>query len=530
MPVFAAIDIGANSVRLKIARFANRKMQVIFEDREVTRLGQSVFRNGLLAPEAMAQTVKVLSRFYRATQRHAVEQIRIVSTSPLRDARNARALTEWVNSVTGWNIQIISGLEEGRLIHLGVLSNMPIANKMALMFDLGGGSCELTISDHGHIRSMFSLPLGAVRLTQEFLLHDPPKKLEIARMREFIAEEVHRVAGRIRSQNFDLAIATSGTAAALDGAARAEEKRSKYSRTVSREATLRLAKELARCSAKERAEYPGIGPRRAEIIVAGAFVFAEMMTHYGLATFRYSPLGLRDGLLAQMAADWDPRALQHSQLEAERQDAVLETCKRYGVDRKYCEHVCDLALQLFEALKKLHNLPPEYRQWIAAAAMLHEVGSYINRSGRHRHSYYLISNSEIFGFTPEQRTIIGVIARYMGKSRPSPGDAPLKKLRESDRAAMPKAVLLLRLARALNQSRRAAVQKVTARTQNSNVWLRLSGNKDLMDLELWAAEKERNYFREVFGRELVLSAAGKDKESAVVNRLGGSILRGMRIF
>jgi exopolyphosphatase/guanosine-5'-triphosphate,3'-diphosphate pyrophosphatase len=254
------------------------------------------------------------------------------------------------------------------------------------------------------------------------------------------------------------------------------------------------------------------------------------MTHYGLATFRYSPLGLRDGLLAQMAADWDPRAVQHSQLEAERQDALLETCKRYGVDRKYCEHVCDLALQLFEALKKLHNLPPEYRQWIAAAAMLHEVGSYISRSGRHRHSYYLISNSEIFGFTPEQRIIIATIARYMGKSRPSPGDAPLKKLRESDRSAMPKAVLLLRLARGLNQSRRATVQKVTARTQNSNVWLRLTGNQDLMDLELWATEKERNYFREVFGRELVLSAAGKDSNTAFPNPLSGSILRRIKVF
>src|SRR5262249_49110092 len=156
----------------------------------------------------------------------------------------------------------------------------------------------------------------------------------------------------------------------LDDAARGLEGRSEYSHTVSRKITLQLAKDLARRTAKEREEYPGIGPRRAEIIVAGAFVFAEMMTHCGLPSFRYLPLGLRDGLLAQMAADWDPRALQHSQLEAERQDALLETCRRYSVDRKYCEHVCELALQLFEALKRLHNLSPEYRQWIAAAAML----------------------------------------------------------------------------------------------------------------------------------------------------------------
>src|SRR5262245_2496415 len=166
MPVFAAVDIGANSVRLKIARFTRRNMQVIFEDREVTRLGESVFGTGVLAPEAMAQTVKVLGRFYRAVQNHNVEQVRVVSTSPLRDARNGRALIEWVKAAIGWKIEVISGLEEGRLIHLGILSNVPIAQKRVLMVDLGGGSCELTASDRGHIREMFSLSLGAVRLTQ----------------------------------------------------------------------------------------------------------------------------------------------------------------------------------------------------------------------------------------------------------------------------------------------------------------------------------------------------------------------------
>jgi exopolyphosphatase / guanosine-5'-triphosphate,3'-diphosphate pyrophosphatase len=140
--------------------------------------------------------------------------------------------------------------------------------------------------------------------------------------------------------------------------------------------------------------------------------------------------------------------------------------------------------------------------------MLHEVGSYINRSGRHRHSYYLISNSEIFGFAPEQRNIIAAIVRYMGKSRPALDDSLLKKLRVSDRAALPKAVLLLRLARALNQSRRGTVQKVTTRIQDSNVWLRPVGKRDFMDLELWATEKEKGYFREVFGRELLLSTNG----------------------
>lgn len=506
MPVFAAVDIGANSVRLKIAELTRRKFRVIHEDREVTRLGESVFRNNTLAPDAMAHTVKVLTRFYRAAQKFRVEQVRVVSTSPLRDSKNSRAFIEWIKSAVGWKIEIISGLEEGRLIHLGVLSNARIENRDVILFDLGGGSCEVTISEHGHIREMFSLPLGAVRLTQEFLLHDPAKSKEIARLREYIAEQVNRIAPSIRRYRVDLAIATSGTAAALAGAARALQGRSKYSHTVSRKVTTNLAQELAAKSVQERSQFPGIGPRRSEIIVAGAFVFAEIMAHYGLPSFQYSPLGLRDGLLAQMAADADIGTRQHRQLEAEREDALNSLGKRYGVDTRHATHVRDLSQQLFKNLKAIHGLPQEYAGWIAAAAMLHELGSYVNRNGRHRHTYYLIANSELFGFSLEQRHIVASLARYMGKSRPSERDREVRNLRPSAREFLDRAVVLLRLARALNQGRRGMVQKVRAKEQGAEVTLELRG-KPGMDLEVWTAEKERAYFRDIFGRDLLVRSA-----------------------
>ncbi|HVH87762.1 MAG TPA: Ppx/GppA phosphatase family protein [Terriglobales bacterium] len=506
MPVFAAVDIGANSVRLKIAELTRRKLKVIHEDREVTRLGESVFRNNTLAPNAMEHTVKVLTRFYRATQKFRVEQVRVVSTSPLRDSKNARAFLEWVKSAVGWNVEIISGLEEGRLIHLGILSNVRIENKDVLLFDLGGGSCEITISEHGHIREMFSLPLGAVRLTQEFLLHDPPKSKEVERMREYITEQVNRIAPAIKRYRVNLAIATSGTAAALAGASRAIQGRSKYAHKVSRAMTVELARKLAVRARSARAEYPGIGPKRAEIIVAGAFVFSELMIHYGLSSFQYSPLGLRDGLLAQMAADADVGTRAHRQLEAEQEDALVSLGRHYNADARHASQVRDLALQLFRSLQRIHGLPPDYTQWIGAAAMLHEIGSYVNRNGRHRHTYYLIANSELFGFSPEQRHLIAAIARYMGKSRPSERDREVRGLRPSVRQLLDRAVVLLRIARALNQGRRGIVQKVRALEQGATVVLELRG-KSGMDLEVWAADKERNYFRDVFGRDLVVRAA-----------------------
>src|SRR5579862_1153360 len=155
MPTLAAVHIGSNSVRLKISRLARHRLTEIHEDREVTRLGESVFRSGFLSPEAIASTVKVLRRFHRTVQNVGADSVRVVATSALRDARNSQAFLEWVRSATGWNVEIVSSLRMN-------VSSM-------LMVDLGGGSCELTLSGAGHIRSTISLPLGAIRLTNEFL-------------------------------------------------------------------------------------------------------------------------------------------------------------------------------------------------------------------------------------------------------------------------------------------------------------------------------------------------------------------------
>src|SRR2546425_2333247 len=176
MPTFAAVDIGSNSVRLKIARLQGHRLRSIHEDREVTRLGEGVFRTGFLTPDSIAETVKVLRRFHRATQQIVTDSIRVVATSALRDARNSQAFLEWVRSATGWTVEIISGLEEARLIHLGLTSTLRVNSSPVLMMDLGGGSCELTVSRKNHIEQTVSLPLGAVRLTNDFLHHDPPRK------------------------------------------------------------------------------------------------------------------------------------------------------------------------------------------------------------------------------------------------------------------------------------------------------------------------------------------------------------------
>jgi exopolyphosphatase/guanosine-5'-triphosphate,3'-diphosphate pyrophosphatase len=505
MPTFAAVDIGSNSVRLKISRLQGGRLRAIHEDREVTRLGEGVFRSGFLTPESMAETVKVLRRFHRSTQQVVTDTVRVVATSAMRDARNSQAFLEWVRSSTGWKIEIISGLEEARLIHLGLVSGSRVDRSSTLMIDLGGGSCELTVTRDGHIRDMVSLPLGAVRLTDEFLRHDPPRKGELKRLLGFVTREVNRIAPRIVAGKVKNVIATSGTAAALAAAA-ANLRRGTGNRQrllVSRVEMSRIAKRLARLPVAERRKIEGIGPRRAEIVVAGAMVYHELLDRCHLKTFRYSPMGLRDGILAQMAAEYDRSTRSGKQIESERWESIARAVEHYRVDRKHALEVRESAMFLFTALRSVHHLPPEYREWLSAAAMLYEVGDYVNRVGHHRHTHYIISNSEILGYTPQQRRIIAAIARYLGKSRPTVEDGPMKGIDPADRANVQKAVMLLRLARALNLGRSRAVEKVRVGLRAPEVRLTLVPRRRMgVDLELWAIEKDCAYFREVFGREL----------------------------
>jgi exopolyphosphatase/guanosine-5'-triphosphate,3'-diphosphate pyrophosphatase len=532
MPTFAAIDIGSNSCRLKIARVVSHQLKTLAEDREVTRLGASVFASGLVSPEAMASTLRALKRFQRATQTHGVDHVRVVGTAALRDARNGPAFQAWVMAETGWNLEIISGLEEGRLIHLGVMgagatSAEPGAAGRVLLVDLGGGSCEITLSERKRIKETISLPLGAVRLTEEFLLADPPPAEDLARMQQLIARELRRAQRRIQPENVSLAIATSGTAAALSEAIAAAAKPSGKSQkkqtqgapgkklavrrtsssthamgmTPAREVR-KLAAKLARMPLTEREAVAGIGPRRAEIIVAGAQVIAELLESFGLDGFRYSPLGLRDGILAQMLAEQDARATAHVEFERERWESVLATARRYGVDLKQAEPVRAHAVQLFRELKALHQLPPEYEGWLAAAAMLRDTGKLINHQGHHRHTQYIVSSSEIYGYTREQRTVVSAIARYLGKSRPQPGDRALRNIPAQEHMNVHRAVVLLRLAEALNQDRASDVLRVAAKVYPKRVYLEVEPGRTGAELELWSLRKEADYFREVFGREL----------------------------
>jgi exopolyphosphatase / guanosine-5'-triphosphate,3'-diphosphate pyrophosphatase len=389
-----------------------------------------------------------------------------------------------------------------------------------LLLDLGGGSCEITLSEHKRIKDTISLPLGAVRLTEQFLTADPAPVEGLARMRQLVSRELRRAHRRIQPGKVPLVVATSGTAAALCEAWMAGTKNGKQvsprSAKSADRATMgvvpagtvrKLATKLAKMTLPEREAVPGIGPRRAEIIVAGAEVYAELLERFGLAGFRYSPLGLRDGILAQMLAAQDARAQVHREFEHEQWESVLATARRYGVDPRQAEPVRSHALQLYRELRTLHQLPPEYEGWLAAASILRETGKFVNHQGHHRHTQYIVSSSEIYGYTQLQLTIISAIARYLGKSRPQPGDRALRNIPAEEHKNVHRAVVLLRLAEALNQDRASDVLRVAVKIYPKRVYFELEPGRTGAELELWSLRKETDYFREVFGRELFVTLA-----------------------
>jgi exopolyphosphatase/guanosine-5'-triphosphate,3'-diphosphate pyrophosphatase len=507
MQTFAAIDIGSNSCRLKIGRVVQHRLRIVHEDREVTRLGGSVFESGIVSPEAMAATLRTLKRFYKAVQGNGTDKVRAVATSAMRDARNSRAFQAWVRDETGWDVEIISGLEEGRLIHRGVVENEPGAGGRCVLVDIGGGSCEITLSEHKRIHETISLPLGAVRLTQEFVRSEVPGKDEIRRLRQFIDRELRKAKRRVHPDRVRLVIGTSGTAAALYDAGRALGKRRATKELVPTGTVRRLTSKLTKMKTGERSAVPGIGPKRSEIIVAGAHVFAEILEGFALPGFRYSPMGLRDGILAQMLAEQDPRASVHQEFERERWQAVEEACRRYGIDPRQAEPVRQHAAQMFRDLAAVHKLPQEYLTWLEAAAKLRDIGKFLNHQGYHRHAQYIIANSELYGFTPPQRVVTSAIARYQGKSRPAPEGRTMRQVPPEEYEHVRRAVVLLRLAVALNQDRASDVLKVRVHVYPKRVQMDLLQGRTGAELEMWSLRKEAAYFREVFGRDLFVTLA-----------------------
>lgn len=490
LPHLAAIDVGTNAVRLEIARaLPDGSLETLHQERDPVRPGEGVFESGSMPGHVADRLVAVLRR-YAALCRRDGARVRAVATSALREARNQAQLLRRIERETGLALEVVSGREEARLICLGVLQGRRPGQR-SLLVDIGGGSTEVATADGQEPRALFSVALGAVRLTELFDGDGRVKKPRLAAMRAF-ADEAFREALPSRLGGPRVALGSSGTIAAVVGFAAG-----KGTRRASAADVRRAADALARMTPAERRRH--FDPRRAEIVTAGAVILERAMRHLRLDGVAAVETGLRNGILVDLLRRAEARE-DHTAAEA-----ALALGRRFGFDERHGMQVGALAVTLFEDLAALHRLPASARRVLEAAAVLHDVGNAISFHRHHKHTAYLMANADLPGLAERERLLASLVARFHRRSFPDPDRQDLAHLTAGELRTLRRLAALLRVANALDASHQGAVRSLRAELRGPSVHLRVKARGPL-DLELWDLGREALLFRQVFRRRIQLSA------------------------
>ena len=493
--ILGAIDVGTNAVRLELARvLPDGSIEGLHTERDPVRPGEGLFRSGVINREVANRLVATLRRYSALCKRYGA-RVRAVATSALRDARNRDEIVKRVKREAGLSLDVVSGREEARLICLGVLHGKQ-AHQKSLCIDIGGGSTEIIFA-HGDLpQDLWSLDLGAVRLTELFEVKDslPAKKLELMRnfAREMLAE---RIKGAIKGLPTS-AIGSSGTIGAIVAFARSEGHGHATLQEISR-----AVEELAEMDAEKRRKR--FDPRRADIVVAGAVVLEAVMRRFKVQTITAVDRGLREGvlydLLKRRRVDKDDHSLA---------EAAVALGRRFAFGEAHGVQVAKLALTLFDDLARLHQLPAAARPYLEAAALLHDLGHVVNYQKHHKHTHYLILSSDLPGLTERERMLVALIARFHRRSKPEPTHELLQPLTPAEYRLVRKCSTLLRVADSLDRSHHQPVKALSGAVKGRAVQLTVKA-RDSVDLELWDLQHEQELFREVFGKTLQVTLSAR---------------------
>jgi exopolyphosphatase/guanosine-5'-triphosphate,3'-diphosphate pyrophosphatase len=484
--IIGAIDVGTNAVRLEIARaHPDGSLETLHQERDPIRPGEGVFLTGRISPEVEEKLVTTMRR-YAALCRRYHAHLRAVATSAVREAKNGRDVVRRVRAAAGIELEVVSGREEARLICLGVLQGRPPAARSVLL-DIGGGSTEVATAVGERPSELWSVPLGAVRLTQIFSTSGRVSEARLAALRSFSAEAFREAVPPLRARRLQ-AVGSSGTIEAVVGFA-AQHKR------ATRKEIGRAVEELAGMSVTERRRR--FEPRRAEIVVAGAAVLEAAMRHLDLGDITAVGTGLRNGILVELSRRDEGRP------DARSAEVLLALGRRFQFDEPHATQVARLALALHDRLAGVHGLPPRARVILEAAALLHDLGHAVSVHSHHKHTYYLVANADLPGFTDRERELVATVARYHRRSRPGRDRRDLESLSAAELGLVRKLVALLRVADALDRSHQQPVRDVRPEIRRGAVELKLAARGPL-ELELWDAAREAGFFQRVFSRRLVL--------------------------
>jgi exopolyphosphatase / guanosine-5'-triphosphate,3'-diphosphate pyrophosphatase len=514
--VHAAIDIGTNSVHLLVARSTpSQRFEVLAQEKEVVRLGHGTGDMTELAPDAIDRGIAALRRFRQVADIWDAD-VTAVATSAVREAENHQVFLQRARAEADTEVEIISGVEEARLIHVGVLHALPVYDQQLLVIDIGGGSTELLVGLRAEVIDARSLKLGAIRLTERFFRDEVLDRRQVKACRRYVRAFLEPTAKELGRHGFEVAAGSSGTietlAAMTVARRRGDPGRSINNVTVTAEELGDVIESLvAAPTAAERAKLPGMDVRRADIIVAGAVILEQVMASMGIDELRISTFALREGVLLDRLRHLGDASLHH--LSDLRRASVLHVADALDPDREHSEHLTHLALRLYDDTRDIHGLDDDYRELLEAAGLLHNVGLFINHSAHHKHSYYVIRNSEqLLGFTDHEIELIALIARYHRKSEPKLKHPEFAQLDDDERRAVAVLAGILRVAIGLDRTHSLVIHDVATHIDPDSDTLVIEATP-LPDsepsLEVYSAGERKDLLADALGLsiDIVLSPA-----------------------
>ena len=509
----AAIDIGTNSVHMLIARIAsNGRFEVLTRQKEMVRLGSGEGEMKQLEPDAMDRGIEALARCRQLADSFDAP-VYAVATSAVREALNAEVFLERAAKEAGVEVQVISGYEEARLIQLGVLQALQVFDRPLVLIDVGGGSTEVLFGLGGSVTYARSVKLGSLRMTRSFFPGGVVEGDAVKRCRRYIRGELAPIEHDTATFRHEIAVASSGTAETLAAMVLARRggavPQKLNAATFTRDELGQVISELADAATpEERRKLPGIEAARADILLGGALVLDEMCRAVGVEELTISEYALREGVLLDAMQRIGASGVHH--LSDLRRASVFHLMELCDDDPEHSVQVARLALELFEALAERLELGEEDGQLLEAAALLCNVGLFISHSRHHKHSYYVIRNSEhLMGFTDREIEVIAQVARYHRKSTPSESKhAEFAALGDEDRAAVRAMSALLRVAIGLDRNHDGAIRTLRVDAASDPVAIEVVGEEEAdLSLEQFSATDRSGPLADLLGAKVDVRVA-----------------------
>jgi exopolyphosphatase / guanosine-5'-triphosphate,3'-diphosphate pyrophosphatase len=493
----SAIDIGSNSIRQIIAEVSQTgSIRVIDELKASPRLGAGIERTRQMSEVAMQNALVALTRMAALARQLGAKRTEVVATSAVRAAGNAQRFLDLVREETGLRIKVVKGEDEAALSFRSALAHFDLGVGRAAILDIGGGSLELALSADGLVERLLSLPLGTIRMTEEYLSSGSRKGLR--RLRKHVRRKLAKDLD-LRDWRGARVICSGGTATNLAGMMLArqgmESARTVHGTVVKRADLEHLVETLHSMSPSERLGLPGLNPARADIIVAGLAVIAEVMARLEASELVVSAYGIREGILLE-AARVTPTIADPGEARAR---SVRQLAERSHYEEPHAKHVQKLALQLFDSIGKRLGCRPSDRDLLSDAALLHDIGYHINYEKHHQHSYHLIQHAELLGLTPADQIIVANVARYHRGSEPRRKHVNFGPLDGSMRATIVRLAAILRVADGFDRGHACAVDAIKVRWMQRALRLTAVPSARAMSirLDLWGAARKSKLLSEV---------------------------------